>query len=117
MMADSSTALMAQAQASAQYGAQNNATARVNALTNGHIKTKEEAVKAGNEFESMFLGQMLNQMFAGIETNEMFGGGHGETMMRSMLVEEYAKQMNRAGGIGIADAVTREILKIQEGQK
>ena len=115
MMADNSTALMAQAQASAQNGAQNNISARVNSLTDGHIKSKEEAIKSGEEFESMFLGQMLNHMFSGIETNEMFGGGHGETMMRSMLVEQYVQEMTRAGGIGIADAVTREILKIQEG--
>ena len=45
MMADSSTALMAQAQASAQNGAQNNISARVNSLTDGHIKSKEEAIK------------------------------------------------------------------------
>ncbi|MDG4718302.1 MULTISPECIES: rod-binding protein [Thalassospira] len=115
MLTDSSTALMAQAQANAQYGKQNNLSARVNSLTDGHIKTEAEARKAGEEFESMFLGQMLSHMFSGIETNEMFGGGHGETMMRSMLVDEYAKEMTRAGGIGIADAVTREILKIQEG--
>ncbi len=115
MLTDSATALMAQAQANAQYGKQNNLGARMNSLTDGHIKTEAEARKAGEEFESMFLGQMLSHMFAGIETNEMFGGGHGETMMRSMLVDEYAKEMTRAGGIGIADAVTREILKIQEG--
>lgn len=115
MMTDGSAAIMAQAQASAQYGTQNNMTARMNTLTDGHIKTEEQARKAGEEFESMFLGQMLSHMFAGIETNETFGGGHGETMMRSMLVDEYAKEMTRAGGIGIADAVTREILKVQEG--
>ena len=115
MMTDGATALMAQAQASAQYGTQNNMAARMNSLTDGHIKTEAEARKAGEEFESMFLGQMLSHMFSGIETNEMFGGGHGETMMRSMLVDEYAKEMTRAGGIGIADAVTRGILKIQEG--
>lgn len=115
MMTDSATALMAQAQASAQSGKQNNLSARMNAITDGPIKTEAQARKAGQEFESMFLGQMLSHMFAGIETNQMFGGGHGETMMRSMLVDEYAKEMTRAGGIGIADAVTREILKIQEG--
>ena len=115
MMTDGTAALMAQAQASAQYGKHNNIAAWMNSLTDGHIKTEEQARKAGEEFESMFLGQMLSHMFSGIETNEMFGGGHGETMMRSMLVDEYAKEMTRAGGIGIADAVTREILKVQEG--
>lgn len=115
MMTDGATAMMAQAQASAQYGSQNNMTSRMNALTDGHIKTEDEARDSGKEFESMFLGQMLSHMFEGVQTNELFGGGHGETMMRSMLVDEYAKEMTRAGGIGIADAVTREILRIQEG--
>lgn len=114
-MTDGTTTLMAQAQATARYGAQNGLTGRMNALTDGHIKTEEQARKAGKEFESMFLGQMLNHMFEGIQTNELFGGGHGETMMRSLLVEEYAKEITNAGGIGIADAVTREILRIQEG--
>ncbi|MCC9624123.1 rod-binding protein [Thalassospira sp. MA62] len=115
MMMNSANALMAQAQNSAQNGAQNNMSARMSALTDGHIKSPEEARKAGKEFETMFLGQMFNHMFEGIETNEMFGGGHGETMMRSMLVDEYAKEVSNAGGIGIADQVTREILRIQEG--
>ena len=83
MMIDSTNALMAQAQASAQYGSQNNVSNRASQLTDGHIKTEAQARKAGQEFESMFLGQMLSHMFA--------------------------------GGIGIADAVTREILKVQEG--
>jgi hypothetical protein len=30
-------------------------------------------------------------------------------------VDEYGKAFARAGGIGIADAVLREILKMQEG--
>lgn len=115
MLMDGTNALMAQAQASAQYGSQNNVADRASQLTDGHIKSASEAKEAGKEFESMFLSQMLSHMFEGIKTNETFGGGHGETMMQSLLVDEYAKEMTRAGGIGIADAVTREILKVQEG--
>jgi Rod binding domain-containing protein len=61
----------------------------------------------------MFLSQMMSHMFEGIETDPNFGGGHGETMFRSMLVDQYAQKMTNAGGVGIADAVTREILKTQ----
>jgi Rod binding domain-containing protein len=63
----------------------------------------------------MFLSQMLNHMFEGIKTDPVFGGGAGETMFRSMQIQQYADQMAKAGGLGIADAVTREILKAQEG--
>jgi peptidoglycan hydrolase FlgJ len=43
-----------------------------------------------------------------------FGGGPGEDIYRSMLVEQYGKSLARAGGIGMSDAVQREILRLQE---
>jgi Rod binding domain-containing protein len=56
---------------------------------------------------------MLQQMFAGVETEGPFGGGFGETMFRSVMTEAMAKQMTKAGGVGVADTVQREILKLQ----
>ena len=53
-------------------------------------------------------------MFAGIKTDALFGGGPAEDIYRSLLVEEYGKAISRAGGIGIADQVQREILALQE---
>ncbi len=44
----------------------------------------------------------------------MFGGGESEKMFRSMLNDEYARSMSRNNGIGIADAVYREMLAMQE---
>lgn len=70
--------------------------------------------KAGSEFETQFLGQMLAPMFETIETDPMFGGGHGEEMFRSLLVNEYGKQLGARGGLGIADSVYRELLRAQE---
>lgn len=66
------------------------------------------------EFESVFLATMLNQMFAGIKTDGPFGGGQGEEQFRGFLVEEYAKSITASGGIGLADAVRRELIAIQE---
>jgi Rod binding domain-containing protein len=47
----------------------------------------------------------------------MFGGGQGEKVFRSLLFQEYGKQTAKAGGIGIADMVQKEILRLQEVQK
>lgn len=66
------------------------------------------------EFEAMFLSQLLEHMTAGLKTDGPFGGGHAETVYRSMQNQEFAKAIVRAGGVGIADAVQREILKLQE---
>ena len=70
--------------------------------------------RAAEEFEAVFLSQMLAPLFAGIETDGFFGGGPGEDIYRSLLVEEYGKAMARSGGIGIAAAVERELLGLQE---
>jgi Rod binding domain-containing protein len=53
-------------------------------------------------------------MFEGAKTDETFGGGPGEDTFRSMLTSEYGKEMSKAGGIGIADKIYGEILKLQE---
>ena len=74
-----------------------------------------KAKQASMDFESVFLSQMLNQMFDGISTDGPFGGGEGEAMFRSLMVDEYGKQIAQQGGIGLADAVSRQLLKLQEG--
>lgn len=73
-----------------------------------------KAWEAAQQFESQFLTSMLQPMFETVEVDEQFGGGHGEGMFRSLLVDQYAQQMTRSGGVGIAQSVYREILKLQE---
>jgi Rod binding domain-containing protein len=75
-------------------------------------KARETAV----DFEAFFLGQMMQPMFANIGAEEPFGGGHAEQIWRTLMVDEYGKAMAKAGGIGIADQVQREILRMQEAQ-
>jgi Rod binding domain-containing protein len=72
------------------------------------------AKKTAQEFESVFLSQFLGEMFDGITTDGPFGGGQGEQMFRSLMLDEYGKQIAVQGGIGLASAVTRELLKTQE---
>ncbi len=72
------------------------------------------ARKAAEDFESFFLSQAFENMFSGVEADAIFGGGNSETVYRSLLLQEYAKVAARRGGIGIANAVQREILRAQE---
>lgn len=87
-------------------------TAKAKALQGAH--DKESARKVAEDFESMFLAQMLKPMFDSIETDALFGGGPGEDVYRSLLVQEYGKVLAASGGVGIADSVKAEILKLQE---
>ena len=70
--------------------------------------------KVAQQFEGVLMSQMLNEMFEGISTEGMFGGGPGEEMFRSMMVDEYGKQITKQGGMGLTDAVTKQLLSHQE---
>ena len=92
-----------------------NALAQGRSLPNVHqANNLRQAREVSEEFEAVFLGQMLQPMFQNIEAAEPFGGSPSEKMWRTMQVEEYGKAIAKAGGIGIADAVFREIIKSQE---
>lgn len=77
----------------------------------------DQVRRAAEEFEAVFIAQMMAPMFEGLETDEMFGGGPGEDLYRSILVEEYGKSIARAGGIGLSDAIQREIIRLQEANQ
>jgi Rod binding domain-containing protein len=79
----------------------------------GNIAHKD-AREAAESFEAFFISQMLADMFAGIETDPLFGGGPGETVFRSLMIDEYGKSVASTGGVGIADSVLREIVRLQE---
>ena len=75
-----------------------------------------KARKTAQDFESMFLEQTLERLFAsGGPEGPLGDNGMGGEVYRSMLVKEYAGNIAKSGGVGIADQVYREILKMQEG--
>jgi Rod binding domain-containing protein len=65
-------------------------------------------------FETSFLSQMLKPMFEGLSTDGPFGGGQAEETWRGFMIDAMAKQTVRAGGIGLADQVVSEMLRMQE---
>lgn len=72
--------------------------------------------RAAEDFEAFYLTQAMGDMFAGVGNDPLFGGGPGEGAFRSFLTQEYGKIIARSGGIGIADSVAREIIKLQEAK-
>jgi peptidoglycan hydrolase FlgJ len=74
------------------------------------------ATKAGQDFEAFFISQSFENMFAGIDTDPLFGGGKGESVYRSLLLQQYSQVAAKSGSLGIGAEVTREILRMQENQ-
>lgn len=80
----------------------------------GPTSNETSARKAAEEFEAVFIAQMLQHMFAGIETDGPFGGGRGEEVFRSQMIDQYGRMIADAGGLGMTDALTHQILSLQE---
>lgn len=77
-------------------------------------KDSKDIDAIAKDFEAVFLSQMLSNMFAGDEANSYFGKGSTGDIYKSFLMNEYGKSISSAGGIGIADTVKQELLKMQE---
>jgi Rod binding domain-containing protein len=92
--------------------------AQTRAVTAPHATQNAGAAKkAASQFESVFISQFLGSMFEGISTDGPFGGGQGEQMFRSLMLDEYGKQIETQGGLGLSAAITRQLLHAQETGK
>jgi peptidoglycan hydrolase FlgJ len=81
---------------------------------NASDQAKRAAIKkTAQDFEASFLSTSLGSMFEGVNISAPFGGGEGEQAFKSFLNEAMAKQIVKAGGIGVAASVQREMLKMQ----
>lgn len=69
---------------------------------------REQATRrAAQELEATFVGQLLRSMpFS-------FGAGDAQPFA-DLLMDEYGKLVAKSGGIGIADAVVRQLERIQK---
>jgi flagellar protein FlgJ len=74
-------------------------------------KRAQIASKA-KDYESTFLSMMFGQMMEGTSPTT-FGGGQGEEAFKSFMTDAMAKSMVRHGGIGLAKALTADMLKLQ----
>ena len=66
------------------------------------------------EFEAVFLSNMLEEMFADLAEEGPMGAGAGAGTWRSLLTEQYAKTIAAKGGVGLADQVHRQLIALQE---
>lgn len=76
-------------------------------------KTFDRINKTAQEFESVFIAEMLKPMVNMVEVNPDFGGGRGEEVFRDFTTNEYAKKLTSQGGIGIANHVREQLIHMQ----
>ncbi|WP_342165141.1 rod-binding protein [Methylobacterium sp. SD21] len=84
------------------------------ASTNVSPGSATKIKKTATDFEKMFLENSLDRMTQSDGTDGPLGeNGTGGGVYRSMLTKEYANKIVQSGGVGIADSVFREMMKMQ----
>ncbi|HEY5795708.1 MAG TPA: rod-binding protein, partial [Bosea sp. (in: a-proteobacteria)] len=75
-----------------------------------------KAKKQADDFETMFLEQFTQQIMAAPQGSEgpLGENGVGGDIYKSQLTQEYAKQLQKAGGLGLSDTILRDLLRVQE---
>lgn len=69
------------------------------------------AKNAAEQFEAVMLSQSFSQMFKGVKSPSVAGGGKTEKIWQSLMIDEMAKGVAKAGGIGLAENIYKEINK------
>jgi peptidoglycan hydrolase FlgJ len=96
-----------------------NSTSSHNAQATERLKNAAQAHKAkqiedaAEDFEAVFLTEMMKPIFESVEVDKIFGGGKGEEVFRSFMVQEYGKIMAASGQIGLASPVKDALIKMQ----
>lgn len=70
--------------------------------------------KNATDFEAMFLETLVDRMYGSLgDEGPLGGGGTGGEVWRSMLGQQHARSIVKAGGIGVAASVYDELVKLQ----
>ncbi|MFW5782109.1 MAG: rod-binding protein [Candidatus Muiribacteriaceae bacterium] len=70
---------------------------------------KEELKKTCQEFESLFVNQLMKEMRKTVDKSGFIDGGHGEEIFQSMLDEEYAKEISKSQTLGLSDMLYSQL--------
>jgi Rod binding domain-containing protein len=84
------------------------------ALAGAPAASQGQIRRLAQEFEAQAIAAMFQPVFAALPTDGPFGGGQAEAQWRPMLVDAIARDLARAGGLGLAAPVFRELLRAQE---
>ncbi len=74
-----------------------------------------KAKDAGQQFEAMYLKQMLEESMPK-DSESLFGKGTSGTMWRSMLADAMATTLSKSGTIGLAQMVIKSKIPTSEGK-
>lgn len=72
-------------------------------------KQQQELKKACQEFEAIFLNNLLKSMRQTVSKSDLFGSSQQEDMFRDMMDSEISKSAAKTNSMGIADMIYRQM--------
>ncbi len=76
----------------------------------------KKAHEVAQDFESVYVADAFKAMFKDVSVDPLNGkSDNSNETWRDMLLDQYAKDFVKKGGIGIADGIASQLIKIQEG--
>ena len=74
------------------------------------IDRNSELYKVSQDFEALFIKQMLDAMRKTIhKEDDLPGGGFGKDVYEDMLYDQYARKMAATAQFGLADMIYRQV--------
>lgn len=81
-----------------------------------NVSKRKDIEETAREFEGMFISQMLQSAWDTVPTDGPMSGGMGETIFRSLMIQDIGKQLSLQGGIGLSSQLKAELIALQEGK-
>ena len=78
-------------------------------LSPARQKEDKELELSCQQFETIFLSQLLTQMRQSIPKNDLFGDNKEKDIYQDMLGQEQAKAWSQSGGIGLANMLYQQL--------
>lgn len=78
-------------------------------------QNRQAVSQSSQDFEAMFLGQMVDEMLSTVNIGD-FGGGHAEETWRSFLSDAIGRSIADQNTTGIAKSIETAMQRYQTGQ-
>ncbi|MBN2441369.1 MAG: rod-binding protein [Spirochaetales bacterium] len=73
------------------------------------VNKDSKLYKACQDFESIFIKQMLNVMRKTVNKSGLIDGGFAEEVFEDMLYDEYAQKMSQNANFGLSDSLYKQL--------
>lgn len=85
------------------------------AASNANLnKSDTKLMDACEQFESLFIKQMLNTMRKSVSKSGMINGGMTEDIFEDRLYDNYSEQMSKSGDFGLAKTMFNQMKALEK---